>query len=92
MALTNKAGLRKHDLPFHGIGFLFGSVKTFLGTYRAIPAGPTPLAQALSERLPPGLIWTDFDPKRAILGPNQVKIGSKAGLGGGVQRRSGPEG
>ena len=58
------------------------SRQDFRGTYRAIPAGPTPLAPIPSEHLRADLIWSrenfgpDFDPKRAISGPNQVTIGS----------------
>ena len=49
----------------------------FWETYRAIAAGPTPLARNLSEHLPPDLIWTrfwpDLDRKSPFSGPNQVR-------------------
>ena len=52
-----------------------------LGTHRAIPAGPTPLARTLSEHLLPDPIWTrfwpDLDLKLPFSGPNQVQIRSR---------------
>ena len=63
------------------------SLKTFGG-----PTGPFPLDLPLWARPPPSTsaqTWfgPDFDPKKVISGPNQVKIGSKSGLRGGAQRR-----
>ena len=61
------------------------------------PTGPFPLDLPLWAWPPPNTsaqTWfgPDFDPKRAISVPNQVIIGSKSGLRGGVRRGSGREG
>ena len=39
----------------------------------------------------PKLLLRVSDLKKGISGPNEVKIRSESGLGGGVQRESGPE-
>ena len=64
----------------------------FPRSYRAFPAGPTPLDPTPSEPLPPDLVrtrfWPDFGPIRTWNPPFRVRIGSKSGPNW-VQIRSG---
>ena len=73
------------------IGFVPGGIaypRNFPRSYRAISAGPTPLAPTPSEHLPPDLIqtwfWPDSDLKSAFSGPNQIEIRSE------IRSKSGP--
>ena len=66
------------NCPILGGNFLAqpqeGKVKIFRRSYRAIPVGPTLHPDPHPNHSP----LTDFDLKRRISGPNQVKFGSKS--------------